>query len=167
MGTLSQCICDAGNRIRPGECTWRHWRGREYQAAAGEYQAPCLMRLILQLPAVVALLMVPLAGRAQSPAHLPVAAVPQTRPLAGHSGGRMIPLPLPRLAERNEVAAGTRRWPEDPAVGGLLGGVVGCAAGYAVFFVAAAQGQRSNSGGWGCIIGAVIGMGAGSRQIRG
>ena len=121
------------------------------------------MRSIVQLLAVVALLMVPLSGQAQEGA----AAVPQARPLGGYADSRLIPLRLPPFAERNDVAAGTPRWPSDPAVGGLLGGGVGCAAGYAIFFVAAAPGQRSNSGGWGCIIGAFIGMGAGSGQIRG
>ena len=54
------------------------------------------------------------------------------------------------------------RWPADPAVGGLLGGVIGCAAGYVLFWATTDREKTGNDPGWGCIIGGVVGMGAGS-----
>ena len=72
---------------------------------------------------------------------------------------RLFP-PLPRVG-RSQSSSSAVDWPDNPAVGGLLGGVLGCAAGYALAWLFIGR-ETGNDPGWGCIIGGVLGMGAGS-----
>jgi hypothetical protein len=65
----------------------------------------------------------------------------------------------------SEEGAGlsSQRWPENPALGAFLGGAIGCAAGYVLFFVFGSGSEdRVNRAAWSCFIAGVIGYGAGS-----
>ena len=80
-----------------------------------------------------------------------------------HSGladARLVVAPGPDAGTAG--AAAGPRWPEDPALGRLLGGVIGCAAGWLLFAIVDTQASSGSDPAWGCIIGGVIGMGAGS-----
>lgn len=89
-------------------------------------------------------------------------------PAAGFAPGSLDPRLIPPLRrETDQISDPELRWPQDPAVGGLLGSIVGCAAGYALFYVFSGPDQNGNSAGWGCILGAVLGMGIGNGEISG
>ncbi len=53
-------------------------------------------------------------------------------------------------------------WPSEPAVGGLLGAVVGCASGALLAVILSKPDNRRTDAGWACVVAGVIGMGAGS-----
>jgi hypothetical protein len=73
---------------------------------------------------------------------------------------RLLPPPIGDLrASESSVAL---RWPQNPAVGGVLGGAIGCAAGYALAWLLIDRESTGNDPGWGCIIGGSLGMVAGS-----
>ena len=88
----------------------------------------------------------PLSAQAPAPARtLPLASAPAP------SFGAAPPVDGPAVA-----------WPRDPAIGGLLGGVIGCASGVVLAFVFSSRDKRTNNAGAGCLLLGAVGMGAGS-----
>jgi hypothetical protein len=106
--------------------------------------------VLFQLGFVLLAWSTPLQAQAPAPA--------RTLPLAS--------APAPSLSAAGPVAGAEHRtipdWPRDPAVGGMLGGVIGCASGLVLAFVFSSRSQRTNNAGSACLLLGALGMGAGS-----
>jgi hypothetical protein len=89
-------------------------------------------------------------------------------PLRAQAPARALPLPSnPAPSFRDappeyRLNADAHTWPRDPAVGGMLGGAIGCASGVVLAFVFSSRDRRTNNAGAGCLLLGAVGMGAGS-----
>ena len=96
----------------------------------------------------------PLAAQAD----VPVRALPL--PSAPHAPSFPAVRPLAGSEYRLDVEA--YGWPKDPAVGGLLGGAIGCASGVVLAYLFSSRDRRTRNAGSGCLLLGAVGMGAGS-----
>ncbi len=109
--------------------------------------------LLLYLVLVLLAWTTPLPAQAPAPARaLPFASAPAPS----------FPDALPAEGTEYRLGGGAGLWPKDPAVGGLLGAVIGCASGAVLAYLFSSSDRRTKDLGAACLLAGAVGMGAGS-----